>query len=377
MERKKKNLKKQKGITLIALVITIIVLLILAAISISTLTGDNGILTKARIASEDTKKQAAKEKVQMEVLASYGTDGKIDVNQLNDNLAKIEGLKYKNQAISDNNKITETDLKNESGVKVTVDGYEVIIYGNGTVKNESIDEDKPEEVDEITSFKNKIESNPEGYLQKAKSMGQTSEEAIGIGTDGEVVDLDLWNYFLTNDGKGISLGDSESSSLASGYKGDYTNGEIKGKMPQYIYFLKTKEIFPTVKAGRLFSNFNYNVNDGSYEFIDNTELMYAPELPKTLKVLGDYGNGSFFRCLRLQEVRIPESVTSIGYKAFGGCTSIMEITIPNSVINMSSEVFEGWTSSQTIHVPFKEGQEPSGWLNDWNQSCSAQIVYEK
>ena len=42
-----KNLKKQKGITLIALVITIIVLLILAAVSIATLTGESGILTKA------------------------------------------------------------------------------------------------------------------------------------------------------------------------------------------------------------------------------------------------------------------------------------------------------------------------------------------
>ena len=38
--------KETEGITLIALVITIIVLLILAGITIATLTGDNGILTK-------------------------------------------------------------------------------------------------------------------------------------------------------------------------------------------------------------------------------------------------------------------------------------------------------------------------------------------
>ena len=42
-----KKLKNQKAITLIALVITIIVLLILAAVSIATLTGENGILTNA------------------------------------------------------------------------------------------------------------------------------------------------------------------------------------------------------------------------------------------------------------------------------------------------------------------------------------------
>ena len=39
-----KRIRKNKGITLIALVITIIVLLILAAVSIATLTGENGIL---------------------------------------------------------------------------------------------------------------------------------------------------------------------------------------------------------------------------------------------------------------------------------------------------------------------------------------------
>ena len=42
------NQKKQKGITLIALVVTIVVLLILASVSISMLLGDNGIIKNAR-----------------------------------------------------------------------------------------------------------------------------------------------------------------------------------------------------------------------------------------------------------------------------------------------------------------------------------------
>ena len=40
--------KKDGGITLIALVVTIVVLLILAGVSIAMLTGDNGIITRAR-----------------------------------------------------------------------------------------------------------------------------------------------------------------------------------------------------------------------------------------------------------------------------------------------------------------------------------------
>lgn len=50
-----KNTRTNKGITLIALVITIIVLLILAAVSIATLTGENGVLTKADIARKKNR----------------------------------------------------------------------------------------------------------------------------------------------------------------------------------------------------------------------------------------------------------------------------------------------------------------------------------
>ena len=53
--------KQSRGITLIALVITIIVLLILAGVSIAMLTGDNGILTQAKEAKEATEEAEKKE----------------------------------------------------------------------------------------------------------------------------------------------------------------------------------------------------------------------------------------------------------------------------------------------------------------------------
>ena len=60
--------KENRGITLIALVITVIILLILAGVTIATLTGENGILNKSNTAKQETARQAAKEKVQVEVL---------------------------------------------------------------------------------------------------------------------------------------------------------------------------------------------------------------------------------------------------------------------------------------------------------------------
>ena len=59
--------KRQKGITLIALVITIIVLLILAGVSIAMLTGDNGILNKAVDAGEKNKDTTEEEQVKLAV----------------------------------------------------------------------------------------------------------------------------------------------------------------------------------------------------------------------------------------------------------------------------------------------------------------------
>ena len=64
-------MRNNKGITLIALVITIIVLLILAGVSIAMLTGDNGILTQATGARDDTAKAGIADKVNMAIQAAY------------------------------------------------------------------------------------------------------------------------------------------------------------------------------------------------------------------------------------------------------------------------------------------------------------------
>ena len=64
----KNCLKSRKGITLIALVVTIIALLILAGISIATLFGDNGILQKATDAKTNTERTSIVEYARTDVL---------------------------------------------------------------------------------------------------------------------------------------------------------------------------------------------------------------------------------------------------------------------------------------------------------------------
>lgn len=63
-------MKNQKGITLIALVITIIVLLILAGVSIAMLTGDNGILTQTNKAKYTQIEGQVKEEINLAIQAA-------------------------------------------------------------------------------------------------------------------------------------------------------------------------------------------------------------------------------------------------------------------------------------------------------------------
>ena len=68
------NLKKERGITLIALVITIIVLLILAGVTIASITGENGILSKATQASQKTTQEKEREEIKMAVTSDNMKD---------------------------------------------------------------------------------------------------------------------------------------------------------------------------------------------------------------------------------------------------------------------------------------------------------------
>ena len=90
--KQNKILKGSRGITLIALVITIIVLLILAAVSIATLTGENGILTQATRAGEETKNATEKEQIELACVAVMGENrgGEIIKEQLEAELKKYD-----------------------------------------------------------------------------------------------------------------------------------------------------------------------------------------------------------------------------------------------------------------------------------------------
>ena len=107
----------QKGITLIALVITIIVLLILAGVSIAMLTGQNGILTQAQNSKTVTENKSAEEKVKLAVMGARADDGTLTVGKLRTELANYGGT-------------VEGDT---FPVTATVDGKSFTVDANGNV----------------------------------------------------------------------------------------------------------------------------------------------------------------------------------------------------------------------------------------------------
>ena len=120
--------KKNNGITLIALVITIIVLLILAGVTIATLTGENGILTRASQASEQTEIAEEKEAIGIAyagVLADNNGTG-VSADELQNELQK-NGY---NATVTDNGNGTFT-VKFETGREYTINADGSIEGGNG------------------------------------------------------------------------------------------------------------------------------------------------------------------------------------------------------------------------------------------------------
>ena len=189
----------------------IIVLLILAGVTIATLTGDNGILTKAQEASENTKRANAEEQVKLAVQASYGTDGKINMDTLNNELKKIDNLTYKGSPISDSNKITSLPDT------VNVDGYNVTINGNGSTSvgdSGGNDNEGESEVDGVTI--------PDGFYY----VGGSKEEGIVISDSAEDENKGTsWEVAKTLKGNQFVWVPVEDDSAFKTYKG-YYDGNI-------------------------------------------------------------------------------------------------------------------------------------------------------
>ena len=146
----RKKLKNTKGITLIALVVTIIVLLILAGVSIAMLTGNNGILTQGKRAKEEQAHAAVKEGIML-LYNEYKTKQEVNASK-----------------VQEETKVASTEL-----VKIAANsGAEGATENLGTFKD-------------FIQSKNII--NSDGIINVRNLLGQTL--SLGNGTSKESGDV--------------------------------------------------------------------------------------------------------------------------------------------------------------------------------------------
>ena len=143
---------------------------------------------------------------------------------------------------------------------------------------------------------------------------------------------------------------------------------------EYAFFYCTSLTSITVDE----NNTAYKSIDGSlYSKDGKTLIQYAVGKNDTSFTIPDsvtsIGDRAFEYCTSLTSVTIPDSVTSIGEEAFYDCSGLTSVTIPDSVTTIGSYAFENCYSLTTINCE-AEGQ-PSGWYSDWNSGCGADVVW--
>ena len=144
--------KEMKGITLVALVVTIVVLLILAGVSINAVLGDNGIIKKANQAASVTKEAEVKEAINRTILEFYLTN---DYETLEDFLkAKAEDGSI--DSVSKNADGTLTIRKGD--YSVTVENKTNSLGGSGSGGSTGGETQTPE----ITIGEAKVVANSDG-----------------------------------------------------------------------------------------------------------------------------------------------------------------------------------------------------------------------
>mgnify|MGYP006068415961 CR=1 FL=1 len=190
MKTKQKFKIKERGITLIALVITIIILLILAAVTIAALSGDNGILSNAARAKQETERAEILEQIRLDIYGEMadneGTDPtEADIERIADNYGDISGSTFDDKV-----------LKTEKG------SYEIKLS----------DIWQPEKADEGVTIPEGLEIgsyvsyNPSGtypwYSEYCSSPEDTSYEKTLDSSTGQPFNIDTWRVFDINEETG-------------------------------------------------------------------------------------------------------------------------------------------------------------------------------
>ena len=311
-------MKRENGVTLIALAVTIIVMLILAGATISILTGNSGITTKASKAK--TKSYLANIKEEYELyLSEKRMDDEYDLDTLyaNDKTIRYEGNEVGTGIAEICSSIKKGDEKK----------FEII---KGKIYYVSQDKNVIPIAVELGFSINPYEITDSGVL-KSSSMN-----LYLVDNDGH---LDLSEY--EGKIKTIEAGAFSKVEIESGInplqsivlpKGITTIGDDAFSYNTSLTSIKIPNTVTSI---------------GKRAFQGCTNLT-SIEIPDTVTYIGDY---CFSGCNRLQKIKLSKKIQTINQRLLQGCSSLTEIEIPEGVKSIGYAAFISCNKLTTITLP--------------------------
>lgn len=305
----KRRMRKKSGITLISLVVTIIILLILAGITITAITGDNGIIKSANDAKQQTEIANEKEIIGKATVQAMGNNerGNLVEDELQEQLDKIT----------------------DSGKTEVSDAGEIIkIVFKDSKRNYSVD--KNGNIREMTWWETSDE-NGNNYITNGEVTLQTGDYIKYNAND-----IQEYTYTAENEKTGAS--NEEGQTFSSSYE---TNWRLLGvehsTEGDSLMIIPTKPIQSTKLTG-----FTLNGATGYQYGIE--------ELEKICEIYGHGTGSAYARAMKIEDIN---EITGYDPENTGDGTIFREGTIHEYGINV--EVTR--TSNKENTLKFSNGLE--------------------
>ena len=322
---KKQIVKTEKGITILVLIITIIILLILAGITISSITGENGIINNAGNAKESTEIDSEKEAVETATVEAMDKNkyGNIVKSELQEELNKDLGNGITDVLDGDNDEYIVKFIQSERYYTVNTNGdveYIQVTNGEKILTVQCVDS-KNQILSEYqyVILKDKYTKNaPEiaGYIPNEEMItGKITEDTtitfmyyIIFNNEDTLVftGLDQYGNITTSESQIVSymLGDGSST-----YGNALKEKEISGVL-----------IIPETYKGKKVTRIGQN----AFRKCNN---IYDLEISDNIEKIDSY---AFNSVNNMQSLVIGQNVTSIGSYTFWHCGNLKSVTFKNN-----------------------------------------------
>lgn len=339
--------KNEKGITLIALVVTIIVLLILAGVSISMITGENGIVNQASNAKDATEQGKVEELVDLAVTSLIG-ENEGSTNEITPDMIaeEVNRMENRDDVYAEGSIFPVDIIFPEEGRRVNVnlekdwdENYSANVTEEDIAPTElfnyeiiSNGETDTEKQVKITGIKD--EFYIEDTFYSIEYDGMTDTLVIPYRVQGSKVEGGIANeyYAITE----VSLVKFNTT--------DYYDTCWKA-LPENLENIIYPNTVSKIYAGEKRFQSQGTYNDGNLKKV---------VLSNKTEKIPDY---FFIGCGSLKEVIIPEGIKEIGRYVFDGCQNLEEITFPSTIETISQYAFmagESDTDENKIKINIKK-----------------------